>query len=103
MYEMYETVTREWVNVMGVGTAAECFYGSVTVGERGQVVIPADARKALMIEPGDRLLVLRHPTNHGLVLTKIDEVQEVIEFFQRALAVVRNEGPSAQKAPEEIS
>ena len=33
------------------------FYGSVTVGERGQMVIPAQARKDFAIKPGDKLLV----------------------------------------------
>lgn len=33
------------------------FYGSVTVSERGQVVIPADARKDFGIKTGDKLLV----------------------------------------------
>lgn len=34
------------------------FFGSVTVGERGQIVIPHKARKIFHIEPGDQLLVL---------------------------------------------
>ena len=33
------------------------FYGSVTVSERGQIVIPADARKDFGIKTGDKLLV----------------------------------------------
>jgi len=33
------------------------FYGSVTVSERGQIVIPADARKDFDIDTGDKLLV----------------------------------------------
>ena len=33
------------------------FYGSVTVSERGQIAIPADARKDFGIKPGDKLLV----------------------------------------------
>ncbi|HEY3413931.1 MAG TPA: AbrB/MazE/SpoVT family DNA-binding domain-containing protein [Armatimonadota bacterium] len=85
---------------MGASTAAECFYGSVTVGERGQVVIPADARKAMRIEPGDKLLVLGHPVQHGLVLTKLDEVQDVIEFFQRAIATIREVVPKDLDAHE---
>lgn len=33
------------------------FYGSVTVSERGQIVIPVDARKDFSIKTGDKLLV----------------------------------------------
>lgn len=33
-------------------------FGIVTVGERGQIVIPKKARKVFDIKPGDRLLVL---------------------------------------------
>lgn len=33
------------------------FYGSVTVSERGQIVIPVDARKDFDIKTGDKLLV----------------------------------------------
>jgi len=33
------------------------FYGSVTVSERGQIVIPADARRDFDIKIGDKLLV----------------------------------------------
>lgn len=32
-------------------------YGAVTVGERGQVVIPAGVRKSYRIKAGDRLIV----------------------------------------------
>ncbi len=32
-------------------------YGPVTVGERGQLVIPAELRKALRIRSGDQLMV----------------------------------------------
>jgi len=34
------------------------FFGSVKVGERGQIVIPKDAREMFDIKPGDKLLVL---------------------------------------------
>lgn len=32
-------------------------YGAVTVGERGQLVIPAQLRKAFRIKSGDQLMV----------------------------------------------
>jgi len=34
------------------------FYGSTTVGERGQIVLPARLRKELEINKGDKLLVM---------------------------------------------
>ncbi len=33
------------------------FYGATTVGAKGQVVIPAEARKAMSLKDGDKLLV----------------------------------------------
>ncbi len=55
------------------------FYGTVTVGERGQVVIPAALRRRVDLNPGDQLMVLRHPLLPGIVLTKIDAFAEVLE------------------------
>ena len=34
------------------------FFGSVTVGERGQIVIPKEAREKFNIKSGDKLLIL---------------------------------------------
>lgn len=47
---------------------AEAFYDSVTVGERGQVVIPAKARKDFGIKAGDKLIVLCGPGKMGIAL-----------------------------------
>ncbi len=62
------------------------FYGSATLGERGQVVIPADARKDCEIQPGDKVLVFRHPLHpHMLILAKIGEMQALLQQMARAL------------------
>lgn len=47
------------------------FYGSVTVSERGQIVIPADARKDFDIKTGDKILVLGD-LKTGLWITTFD-------------------------------
>jgi AbrB family looped-hinge helix DNA binding protein len=57
------------------------FFGSVTVGERGQVVIPAEARKRYKIETGDKLLVLSPPHDKGIMLCKIDDFRQFMQFF----------------------
>jgi AbrB family looped-hinge helix DNA binding protein len=61
------------------------FLGTVTVGERGQVVIPAEARKRFSIHPGDRLLVIAHPSGHGLMLVGIEAAREFINTFMQGL------------------
>ena len=82
-------------------TFDECFCGSVTVGERGQIVIPADVRKQLDISAGDRLLVFRHPMGHGLLLSRLNTIQEVLQALRSALEVLESEAakclPSEEK------
>jgi AbrB family looped-hinge helix DNA binding protein len=50
-------------------------FGSVKVGERGQVVIPKEAREIFGIKPGDILLVLGD-TERGIALVKADALRE---------------------------
>ena len=38
--------------------AKKHMFGLVTVGDKGQIVIPARARKVFSIKPGDQLMVL---------------------------------------------
>jgi AbrB family looped-hinge helix DNA binding protein len=59
------------------------FYGSVTVSDRGQIVIPAEARRDFGIEVGEKLLVLGD-LDKGLVLTKSNFVLRMIEGTMQA-------------------
>ena len=43
---------------MGVPPKGKHIFGMVKVGEKGQIVIPAKARKIFDIQPGDNLIVL---------------------------------------------
>ncbi len=51
------------------------FYGTVVVGERGQVVVPKEARKALRIEAGDKLIVMSRPGG-ALVFLKAEAMRD---------------------------
>ncbi len=55
------------------------FYDMVTVGERGQVVVPSKARKDLGIKAGDKLIVIKSHNGRALVLVnmKIKEAKEM--------------------------
>ena len=54
------------------------FYGAVIVGERGQIVIPADARREMGITPGEKLLILGGPQGRGLMITKAETVLRLL-------------------------
>ena len=66
----------------------DCFYGAATVGERGQVVIPAEARAELGIKPGDKLRVMRHPIYQGLMIAKIDALRGFIDHFAKSVEIL---------------
>lgn len=51
------------------------FYGSITVSDRGQIVIPVDARRDFDIQVGDKLLVLGD-LDQGLALIKASTLLE---------------------------
>jgi AbrB family looped-hinge helix DNA binding protein len=51
------------------------FYGSVKVGERGQIVIPKKARDEYDIKPGDRLIAFGD-NNRVLKLMKADNIRD---------------------------
>ena len=53
-------------------------FGTVKVGDKGQIVIPKEARVRFGIQPGDALLVLGDD-RHGLVVTRPDVIREVAE------------------------
>jgi len=63
----------------------DLFCGAVTVGERGQVVIPADARRRFRINPGDRIFVMGHPSGSGVMLIPIDAMRELLDSFMKGL------------------
>ncbi len=63
---------------------ARCF-GSTTVGPKGQVVIPVSARKELGIDTGATFLVFKSFHGRGLVLLKVDAVEQMLSMFSERL------------------
>lgn len=50
-------------------------FGTVKIGEKGQIVIPKEAREIFGIRPGDTLLILGDETS-GIIVTRPDVVNE---------------------------
>ena len=51
-------------------------FGTVKIGEKGQIVIPKEARQVFGLSPGDSLLVLGDEEN-GIVLAKAEVLNSV--------------------------
>lgn len=60
-------------------------YGTAKVGDRGQVVIPVEARKELNIKPGDLLFVMSGRNRRGLTMVKADAMRELAEKIIQGL------------------
>ena len=56
---------------------------TATVGEKGQIVIPKDARKIYDIKPGDALMMLGD--QKGIALLKTDVFQAIIDQAMEGL------------------
>lgn len=76
------------------------FYGSTTVGEKGQVVLPAELRRDLKIETGDKLaiMVLKKAGFSGIVMIEANLFTSIIEkFFGGKLGEFLNKKRSTEK------
>lgn len=60
------------------------FYGATTLGEKGQIVIPKEARKSMDLSKGDHLLVFG--LHDGmLAIAKLAHVEEIASHFSQML------------------
>ena len=64
------------------GMRGKHMFGVVTVGEKGQIVIPVRARRVFHINPGDQLMVLGDE-NSGLALVDA-------QFFMKMAEGIKN-------------
>ena len=68
-------------HILGKQNAQKVF-GTAKVGDRGQIVIPKEAREFFGIEPGDTLLILGKRQT-GLIVTKPEPLHDLAkQIFQ---------------------
>ena len=61
-----------------LGKSKNRVFGTAKVGDRGQIVIPQEARRFFGISPGDTLLILGNEAS-GLVVTKPDVLNDLAD------------------------
>ena len=64
-------------------TDGKYMFGVVKVGDKGQIVIPKDARNIYCIKPGDTLMLLGD--QKGLAMLKTDIFQAIIDQAMEGL------------------
>jgi len=71
------------------------FYGATVLGERGQIVIPAEARRVADLTPGTKIVVLGGPDGRMLMLAKADSIAELmanmIEHMSRIDKLIKSD------------
>ncbi|MFA5144476.1 MAG: AbrB/MazE/SpoVT family DNA-binding domain-containing protein [Candidatus Omnitrophota bacterium] len=69
------------------------FFGKIPVGTKGQIVIPAEARKMMNIKPGDSVIAISGPPNHERIISIIpeDEFSKVLELFEKHVTNLKRE------------
>lgn len=85
-------------NPAHIGPDGRGFFGTVTVGRRGQVALPAQARRQLGLEPGDQLVVLTDPAQ-GLALIPLRLLLERAPNDPLAMLVRSTLGGGAPTGP----
>ena len=62
---------------MGKGNSRRVF-GTAKVGDRGQIVIPKEARELFQIRPGDTLLILGEE-DKGLIVSRPELLRSIAD------------------------
>ena len=72
-------------HLLGKGNSRRVF-GTAKVGDRGQIVIPKEARAFFGIEPGDTLLILGK-SQTGLIITKPEALDNLANEIFKSVEV----------------
>ncbi len=84
---------------MGERECEVAFYGAVTVSDRGQIVIPAEARRDLGIAVGEKLLVIRGPGG-GLLLVRANLIGQMVGQWITVIRRLEEEGLTVTSTEE---
>ncbi|MFH0856036.1 MAG: AbrB/MazE/SpoVT family DNA-binding domain-containing protein [Candidatus Omnitrophota bacterium] len=69
------------------------FFGKVPVGTKGQIVIPAEARKAMKIKPGDSVIVISGPPHQDKMVSIVpeEEFNKFLKLFEEHVNSMKRE------------
>lgn len=69
-------------------TKKKHFFGTATIGEKGQVVVPVEARDAMKLKKGDKLLVFG-VGDDTVTFTKLARLEKFASHLEGRLTTIR--------------
>ncbi len=69
------------------------FYGSATVGERGQIVLPAKLREDFHIQKGDMLVVIGNPETYRIGLVNPEAMSSFLDEISKQIDTMKAKMP----------
>ena len=82
---LMKTQNVEGIGILPPGPEGKSIWGSVTLGERGQIVIPKAARDHFGLKGGDRLIVLSD--ENGIALLPAEFFEQKLVQLERILDI----------------
>jgi len=64
-------------------------FGTTTIGEKGQLVIPVEARKELGLEPGSRVVIMGAPRGKALIVMPAESVEQMMQKMTERLGMMQ--------------
>ena len=84
------------------GPGGKYLFGIVKVGEKGQIVIPKEARELFHIQPGDSLFVVGDKKT-GIAIIRNEELETFFtRIWNKGKEREGNEGDSNQGSDQEL-
>ncbi len=83
-------------------TFDKMFHGVATVGERGQIVIPAEVRKKYGMDKGDKLLIFAHPFKEGIMIFPMGEMENFMREMVEGLTQIQEQLKSDKQIPRAV-
>jgi len=66
-------------------------YGSVTVDDKGQIIIPSELRKALNIKTGDQLVIFSKLEMNSINLMPLDDFTKFLKYISKSILKFKRE------------
>jgi AbrB family looped-hinge helix DNA binding protein len=66
------------------------FYGTATVGERGQIALPVKLRQEFNINKGDKLLVIGNPHHTNIMLINPETMNKYLEIMSENIDKIKS-------------